>query len=188
MDKAAMRACITARMNALMQEEKESSDCKILEDVLKLEEYKAAKTIFTYLSVGCEVDTRRLIEQALQDGKRVAIPRVISRGEMEAVLITGKDELVAGQYDIPTARDGAQVIPPSEIELAVVPAVAFDVRGNRLGHGGGYYDRYLSNTRAFMLGLARDCQIVEEIPAQMHDVPVDSVVSDGKIDVKRNDS
>lgn len=144
--------------------------------VLALDAYKTAKIVFCYYSVGGEADTLALIERMRADGKTVCLPAITGRGVMEARRM---DRLVPGRYGIP-APDGP-AIPPEDIDLIVVPGLAFDRSCHRLGQGGGYYDRYLSGCRAVTIGLAFELQMVDELPREAHDIPLDFVATDAAL-------
>ncbi|MBN2290557.1 MAG: 5-formyltetrahydrofolate cyclo-ligase [Candidatus Glassbacteria bacterium] len=129
-----------------------------------------------------EVDTRRLIGDALASGRRVCVPLVgQGRPDLEVVEISGLDNLVAGRYGILEPPPGSySPVGPGEWDLAVVPGVAFDRRGHRLGFGKGYYDRVLAGRRAPALAPAYGFQVVEPLPVLPHDVPVDLVVTESE--------
>ena len=101
--------------------------------------------MFAYLSVDRECDTRRIVDQLLQEGRRVALPRSRKGGVMDFALYDGA--LTEGMYGIPQPPDEAETVEPGESDLILVPALCCDVHGVRLGHGGGYYDRYLAEHR-----------------------------------------
>lgn len=131
------------------------ADLSILLHLTASEEYHRSKTILTYVSVGSEADTRRLIAAALEDGKRVAVPRCVSgTRDMEFYCIDELSELQSGAYGLlePTANK-ERLLNDTADSICIVPALAFDASGHRLGYGGGYYDRFLAHYEGIAIGL-----------------------------------
>ena len=157
----------------------------ILEKVLGLEAYRRAKLVHTYVSSKeNEVDTRALICACLNQGKRVAVPVVMSGTKTLAhALIDGLDQLVVGPWGLAQPDPAAATWLPAEarIDLVVVPGLAFDRRGHRIGWGGGYYDRFLAQVQTVKIGLCYDELVLDCIPGEPHDVPVDLVVAETAI-------
>lgn len=154
------------------------SDRDIFQMTAVLPEYRSASVLFCYVSVGREPDTRRLIKRALAEGKRVGVPLCTSKGRMEVREITGFEDLEAGAYGIPAPKASCPGLAPGEIQLAVIPCVTCSHMGTRLGHGGGYYDRYLAALECPTVCLCREALIREEIPLEPHDRPVDAVITE----------
>ena len=153
----------------------------ILEKVLGLEAYRRAKLVHTYVSSKeSEVDTRALIGTCLAHGKRVAVP-VVTPGTrtLAHALIDSLDQLVVGPWGLAQPDPAEAVWLPSEarIDLVVVPGLAFDRRGHRIGWGGGYYDRFLAQVQTIKIGLCYDELVLDRIPGEPHDVPMDMVVA-----------
>jgi len=157
----------------------------ILEKVLGLEAYRRAKLVHTYVSSKeNEVDTHALICTCLAQGKRVAVPVVMSGTKTLAhALIDGLDQLVVGPWGLAQPDPAVATWLPAEarIDLVVVPGLAFDRRGHRIGWGGGYYDRFLAQVQAVRIGLCYDALVLDCIPGEPHDVPVDLVVAETAI-------
>ncbi|MDE2733781.1 MAG: 5-formyltetrahydrofolate cyclo-ligase [Gemmatimonadota bacterium] len=157
----------------------------ILEKVLGLEAYRRAKLVHTYVSSKeNEVDTRALICTCLKHGKRVAVPVVMPGTKTLAhALIDGLDQLVVGPWGLAQPDPAAATWLPAEarIDLVVVPGLAFDRCGQRIGWGGGYYDRFLAQVQAVKIGLCYDALVLDCIPGEPHDVPVDLVVAETAI-------
>ena len=149
--------------------------------------YHNARTVMCYVSMRTEVNTHSLIKAMIRDGKTVCVPKVTDRnGQMRAVLIRSWDDLACvGSFGILEPSEKAEVIEPNEIDLVVVPAIAFTQTGRRLGMGGGYYDRFLSKTQAVRIGFAFSCQIKQSLPTDVWDVKMDYLVSrDGITDCR----
>ena len=157
----------------------------ILEQVLGLEAYRRAKLVHTYVSSKeNEVDTRTLIGACLAHGRRVAVPVVMPGTKTLAhALIDGLDQLVVGPWGLAQPDPATATWLPAEarIDLVVVPGLAFDRRGHRIGWGGGYYDRFLAQVQAVKIGLCYDALVLDRIPGEPHDVPVDLVVAETAI-------
>ena len=150
----------------------------ITEKLLECEAYKAAKTVFVYVSTKNEVSTKRLIEHMFSDFKRVTVPLCNTvTHTMECVEINSSDELEIGAYLIPEPIDKTRAVDKSEIDLAVVPAVAFDSENNRLGMGGGYYDRFLNGFCGTSVGIIFEECVAEKLPVEEFDYKTDIVLS-----------
>ena len=137
-----------------------------------------AKTVVAYYSLPDEVDTHRLIDDLLADGKTVYLPKVISDEEMVLCRYTGAESLREGAYGI-MEPVGAPIPAEEVIDVVLVPGMAFDASCNRLGRGKGYYDRFLktlANPRPHLIGVCFDFQKVEVVPTTSCDVKVDVVV------------
>ncbi len=156
----------------------EKSDAKIYEAVSGLDEIGKAKEIFTYWSVKKEVDTHRLIEDWLKEGKKVFLPVSVPGGSMSFVRLTDTGHMRNGLYGLPVPPEDAEEAEPDETAVIVVPALTYDEKGYRMGQGGGYYDRWLARHKVFSVGLARDALVCPEVPVMPHDRKVDCVVSE----------
>jgi 5-formyltetrahydrofolate cyclo-ligase len=143
-----------------------------------LAEYSAAKTVMFYAPIKQEVDTTGMISLALRE-KTVCLP-VVRGGEIVPVEVEDESWLARGRFGIIEPRAGNPV-DAKDIDVVIVPGIGFDVRGNRLGYGRGYYDRFLKTARAAKIGLAYDFQVVEALPVHDHDVRVDRIITESKI-------
>ena len=145
--------------------------------VLALPQWQHAKTVMAYVSMPEEPDTKELIAAALEDGKTLLLPRCTDRSRMEALPVTDLDSLVTGILGIPEppAAEGYNVPEP---ELILVPCVAATANGSRLGHGAGYYDRFLAEHRGMTVCLCFSRLLRSDLPAENTDVPVDLVITD----------
>jgi 5-formyltetrahydrofolate cyclo-ligase len=147
-----------------------------------LETYAHAETIGCYVSVKNEVDTNGIIVDALSKGKRVSVPVTGPEGALNHVEIRSLDQLKPAQFGLlEPSHSNTDTICPGELDLVVVPGIAFDKSCNRIGFGAGYYDRYLEHVPASKVGLAYDFQILEEVPTESHDVPLDTVITQSGI-------
>lgn len=182
--KSEIRKRMIAMRNAIPREEIEEKSRVIQKQVTELEEIRLASTLMVFLSFGSEVLTDDLIRWCWGEGKRIVVPfcRLESR-ELTACRIDGFDELEPGHYGIRAPKEGLlRPVEGGEIEVILVPAVAFDRRGYRVGYGGGYYDRFLpAAPQAAKIGVAFSSQIIEEIPVDVHDLPVDVIVTEREV-------
>jgi 5-formyltetrahydrofolate cyclo-ligase len=182
--KAEIRKRLLSLRNSLSTEEITAGSGEIVTRLMRIEEIRSASTLMVYLSFGSEVDLDDLIRWCWEEGKRVVVPfcRPESR-ELTACRIDGFDELETGHYGIRAPKEGLlRPVDGREIEVVIVPAAAFDRKGYRIGYGGGYYDRFLPKApRAVKIGVAFASQIVEEIPVDGHDLPVDIIVTERKV-------
>ncbi|HIZ33626.1 MAG TPA: 5-formyltetrahydrofolate cyclo-ligase [Candidatus Bacteroides merdigallinarum] len=138
-------------------------------------QWQAAHTVLLYHSLPDEVDTHTFVRR-WSGRKRILLP-VVKGTDLELRLYTGDDHLAEGAFHIDEPT-GPIFTDYAEIDLAVIPGVAFDRRGNRLGRGKGYYDRLLPRIpTAYKLGLCFPFQLVEQIPAEAHDIPMDEVLT-----------
>ncbi|WP_459129462.1 5-formyltetrahydrofolate cyclo-ligase [Guggenheimella bovis] len=150
----------------------------ILSRVLKEEHIKKAKTIFCFVSFKDEVETHKLIDELLKEGKRVFVPYIKSKGEpMRQAEIKSLSDLRLGYYDILTVSDEATMT-DEEVDVVITPGVAFSVDGYRIGYGGGYYDEYLKGKRSYRIGICFDLQLICSFPKEDHDLPVDKLITE----------
>jgi len=155
---------------------------KIQNKLFSLPEFIKAKKILFYLSFGGEVETFRMVDKAVSMGKKVAVPVINTKTKMliASLFVDCKSQLEIGPYGIyQPKRECIRKIPLSSIDLIIVPAVAFDAKGNRLGRGKGYYDRFLCclPKKIPTVGLAFSFQVLNRIPSiESHDCPVDRIL------------
>ena len=150
---------------------------RIQQKILELPQYHMAKSIFTYISMPREVSTSVIIQRALADGKRVYVPKCIS-GEMLAVRIHDLDHMNPGSYGIPEPIDHSEAAAADELDLILVPCVSASADGKRLGHGAGYYDRFLKNKPHNTFCLCFRKMLFTDIPIAEHDINMAFVISE----------
>lgn len=181
-EKNRLRKKILAERARLTIEERKNLSRKIMENLLATEIFSRAETVFLFVSFGSEVETLELIGQSLLLGKKVALPRtLLSEKKLVFHRLYTLGELVPGAYGILEAPTRNPVIPPEEADLVVVPGVAFDRKGHRLGYGGGFYDRILTRVRAPKVALAFDLQVLPEVPAEKHDQRVNYIITEKEV-------
>jgi len=174
------KAILQKRRNVLFSEVEMKSQA-IFQKLIELPQFKTASTVMCYAALQDEVQTYKIMELALAQGKTVCIPFIQDRaGIMDAVVLKSLDDLVAGTFDILSIdAKQAQIVDPMQIDLVLVPGVAFDETKHRLGVGGGFYDRFLARAKqAFCLGLTFECQVVEKVPYEIHDHTVNAVLTE----------
>ena len=166
------------RLSALTEEEIIAGNEAITGRVLKHPAYRNAKCIFTYVSCGRESDTRRILADALAAGKCVCVPRSLPGGQMEICRIRDLSELTASRFGIPEPPEGTATVSRDTVDLALIPCVAANRAGLRLGHGGGYYDRFLEGFSGTSLLLCREALIFGHIPSEAHDRLCTELITD----------
>lgn len=165
--------------NQIRKEERLLLSEKIFDQLCQSRIYLESPTIYSYVSFRSEVDTTRFNERVLTDGKQLALPKVVSKTDMEFFFVEDVNQLIPGYMGI---MEPAPLHPatPSEKCLMVLPGLAFDREFGRLGYGGGYYDRYASNhTHDFYrCGICYDLQLIPAVPREAHDFLMDSIVTE----------
>ncbi len=175
-EKKALRSALRRQRREIPDDVRKPMDEAIFQNVIRSLLFREADTLLLYVSCGGEVDTLRIIGEALRLGKRVAVPKCGVGGAMEFFLIDGMDSLAAGAYGIlePT---GGEIPAITEKTVCFVPGVAFTESGERLGQGGGYYDRFLERyPQMKTVGLCYACMLQTSVPSEPHDRRVDAVI------------
>lgn len=180
-----IRAEVLKKRDSIPPDQKNLKDDAIKNRLLNLEEFLDAKSVLMYVSFRTEVDTLKQLDGILSLKKKLVVPLVNSK-QKTLTLYEIKDisELVPGYMDIPEPKVAEdRKVELKDIDIIVIPGTGFDLNGNRLGYGGGYYDRLLSNAAKNIptVALAFEEQIVDEIPAESHDMKVDIIITDERI-------
>ena len=173
-----------AHANRNNQLDKEELSRDICRRFASLPEYEASLSVMLYVHVRSEVRTQEFLPTAISQGKKVIVPYCVD-DQLELFLLESMDELSIGTYGILEPRLELRALPEKRIDvervdLVMVPGVAFDRSGGRMGHGKGYYDRLLRNARpdARLVALAFECQLFPEIPMSPHDIWMDKIVTE----------
>ncbi|MCQ2492114.1 MAG: 5-formyltetrahydrofolate cyclo-ligase [Lachnospiraceae bacterium] len=176
-DKQSVRKLVAARQKTYSKAWVEEQSVSIQNQILECEDFKNASAIFCYVNFGKEVVTVPIIETALSMGKRVGVPLCLGKGIMDVHEITSLDQLKPGAYGILEPDASTPLIDVKDIDFGIIPCVSCNKKGERLGHGAGYYDRYLSKGNFVKAILCFDEMMEEAIPTDEHDVLMDYVVS-----------
>ena len=201
-EKEKIRKEIKEKLKATSEDYRKEASAKIALNALNIPEMKeqkrtgflglkkTEKTVLAYCSVGNEPSTLALIDSLLKSGRKVCLPLCTDLDEeghrtgafdaMEARVITSFDDLTAGAYGIPEPKADTELVPAEEIDIVILPCVGCDRQCRRIGHGAGYYDKYLTTVRkdCFTMALFYEEALADELPAEEHDVPVDAVVTE----------
>lgn len=191
MTKQEIRSNVINKKSLMKIEEIENLSLFLTEKFCALEEYKKIECIYAYMSYNQEVNTKHIIERAWADGKRVAVPKTLASGKtynkngkvipdyMEFIYIDSFDELKNGYVGIPEPDFDEKKIANEKDVLILMPGLAFDKTNNRIGYGGGFYDKYLSShkdTDFTKVALCFDFQLFDLIPTDSHDEKMDIVI------------
>ena len=175
MNKKELRAQIRAKKRAMTEAEIVEKSIRLGELFLASDAYKAAKTIYGYLPYNQEVRTVAMLEQAIRDGKRVAVPKCYG-DEMRFIFMDDLSKVEKGYAGIPEPV-ADEPIADDETALVLMPGMAFDPQGHRIGYGGGFYDKFLAKEPNHpTLALCYDFQMVEHLETEEFDIPVDTVL------------
>lgn len=180
-NKKALRARCREIVKELSPEYIEEASHKIADLLLATDAYKNSNTIFCYMSMGGEPVTDEIIERALEDGKRVGIPLCVGPHDMVVKEYKSGDELARGAFGIREPLAEATEITADEFDLAIVPCVACSEDGRRIGHGAGYYDRFLSVSGFNKIALCFEKLLTDDIPLEDTDVYMDGVATEDAI-------
>lgn len=181
MKKEDIRRSVKARKCLLNESERTDAAESVFSRLEQLAAFMLADNILLYHSLPDELSTRSFLDK-WASRKRFFLPRV--NGVNLDILPYERSRLHLGSFHI-EEPDGDDTVPVESIEMVIVPAVAYDRRGNRVGRGRGYYDRLLAETKAVKVGVGYDFQLVDEIDSDPHDVPVDIVITQTRTIVRR---
>jgi 5-formyltetrahydrofolate cyclo-ligase len=179
MTKKIIRQKINSVRKNLSKEIIEEKSRKIIKKLIGLEEYNNAETIMLYISLDIEVDTREFIKNELLKGKSIVVP-FVEDDDIQISKLENFENLTQGKFGVLEPMKKKKY--NGKVDLVIVPGVAFDSKGRRIGFGKGYYDKFLEKFRdSLKIGLAFEEQIVDFVPAQEHDVAVDMIITEKRI-------
>lgn len=185
--KQTLRRQMAQTLAGITAPQQQAAGAAISQTLHTLPAYQRAGCVFCYVGTGAEPNTRALLQQMLQEGKTVCIPLCEEKGVMTARKITDLAQLTPDAFGIPAPCGTAPCIAPQEIDLILVPCVAVTPKGARLGHGGGYYDRFLAAYSGTTAVLCFHAQLVAQLPQLVQDIPVDAIITEKeKILLNRN--
>lgn len=184
MDKKNIRKIMTSKRNALTKEQVKHKSNNIYSNLKRIKEFDEAEQILCYINIKNEVITEKIIEYFQKSNKRVAAPKVLT-DEMEFYYFSSDEELIKGYFNIPepvNITDDNKCIPNKD-DIIIIPGLAFDKSGGRVGYGGGFFDKYLSrNKNLIKIAVAYDFQVIDEIiEVSDYDVKPDYIVTDERI-------
>ena len=181
-DKNEIRAQCKRWRGKLTADAKAALDSRITDRVTGLWSYRDAETLFIYVSGALEVDTRAILRSALEDGKKVAAPRCIDgTRNMDFWLIESESDLKPGAYGVPEPMSHCKAAQASHKSLCLVPGLAFDPCGARLGFGKGYYDRFLASFPGIKLGLCYEGCLRPRLPYGRFDQKIPLIVTEKRV-------
>jgi 5-formyltetrahydrofolate cyclo-ligase len=183
-DKAEVRRELLRRRDRIPAAVRRAKNSMVREGLLSLAEFKNAGTIFFFASFRSEVDTSELIKMSLSMGKQVVLPKV-NTDTHELLLFEVKDfgELTPGYMGIPEPSYEAGRVSINEVDIVIIPGAGYDTAGNRIGYGGGYYDRLLSGLQRDIpvIAPAYEEQVMDSVPSEPHDIRVSLIVTDRRL-------
>ncbi|NBI06254.1 5-formyltetrahydrofolate cyclo-ligase [Senegalia massiliensis] len=184
-EKKELRKIVLKERKKLNKDAVNSLSDKIISYLIKMKEFKQSETIMVYLSFKQEVDTFNLIDKMRGLGKKVVITYTDKKENVliPCRLIDLEDSLEKNPFGyLEPKEDSIEKVNPSEIDLIITPGLAFDKKGNRVGYGGGYYDKLLKSApQATKIAVSYDFQIFSEVPSEKFDIPVDYIVTPTRI-------
>ncbi|MDD3719401.1 MAG: 5-formyltetrahydrofolate cyclo-ligase [Actinomycetota bacterium] len=184
--KKELRKKVQELRDAIDLEQRKALSAHVAENLWSIPEFAAAKTVLFFISFRSEVDTVPMIRRALSEDKVVCVP-CTNDGDKSMVasrILDLEADLEMGNYDILEPRKGClRPVNAEEIDVVLMPGVAFDLTGGRLGYGGGYYDRFLErcNPRCALIAVAFEIQIVGHVPCADHDAHIHKVVTEARV-------
>lgn len=169
------------KLNDISPTYRQSANNAIADRLFQLPEVQVAQTIFCYVSVGNEVDTHDFINRLLEQNKKVCVPYCLPKGKMLAKQITDLQQVKPVRFGLLEPKETALTIKAEELDLVVLPCVACDKEGRRLGYGGGFYDRYLPQTNCPLVCLCRDTMLLPQLPEENHDWRMPCIVTENQV-------
>ncbi len=179
--KSDIRKDILYKRNSLSESEIINNSKIISIRVIATQEYQSSKSIGVYYPIGSEVNTFDIIKHSIDNKKDVGLPRVIDSTKIEFFKVIEdsfeKIKFTKGKYGI--FENSVSTTSIDQMDLLIIPGIAFDLQGNRIGYGKGYYDRLLSSRKAkYVIGLAFETQVINEIPNNDYDIPVNIIITE----------
>ncbi|NLP38020.1 MAG: 5-formyltetrahydrofolate cyclo-ligase [Firmicutes bacterium] len=185
-EKKRLRQLIKEKRDQLTWQQVEEYSDKIAAQLFALPQYRSAQTVMYFLHFGKEVMTQKMVLESFAHGKRVVAPKTVKEGRqlLLAEITNLEEDLTPGPWNIPEPKvDILPQVDPQEIDFVVAPGLAFDEKGNRLGYGAGYYDRFFPRLRPGvpLVAVAFELQILDNIPVEPWDKQVDMVITEKRV-------
>jgi len=179
LNKDQLRKKMTKERSNQSKKEKKRKDQSIYAQVIKDEDYINADSVFLFLSFGSEIETKTIVQDALQQKKKVFLPKVVGK-KLELFEVKDLENLERSKYGILEPNDQCKGIGNCAIDFILMPGLAFDESGGRVGYGGGFYDRYIASLPNYKaipkVAIAYDFQIIKQVPMNEFDIPVDRII------------
>ena len=181
-EKKILRKKMRSMRESMPKEDRDKASHEIVSRLIENPVYQQSTTIMAYASMPEEIQLNELFDHAFANNKILAIPLIIGRGTMRPVFLPTIEDLVVGDFGIMTVRQDCRTfVEFNDIDCIIVPGAAFDRKGNRLGLGGGYYDRFLKRVpNAKRIALAFDYQLIESVPAESHDTKMNIIITESE--------
>ena len=179
--KAALRRKIAAAERQMPPEERAESDSCLAVQLLQLPDFQNAQTVMLFSPFGYEPDLKPVLDACKAAGKRLILPRMKDGHTLECREVLTDARMIPGAYGILEPGDDCRIVDRDEIDFVLVPAVCYDETGGRLGHGAGYYDRFLKGYAGHTAGLCRNVFLQKELPLEVHDIRIGTVVTEERI-------
>lgn len=157
------------------KEKKEDLDKKIYENLIESNHYKNSTSIFIFISMEDEVDTRMIIKHALENNKDVYVPKIREKFVMDAIKINSLDDIIEGKFKIPTSKLEESIQNP---DLTIVAGLCYDYDKYRLGYGGGFYDNYIKNHDSKYIGIFYSICKMDKVPRNEYDMKLDYIITE----------
>ena len=183
--KKQLRTALKQRRTALAVDDRTEKSQQIIHFLEEIDEFNQAKSIFCYISYLSEVETQPLVSMFLEQNLALSVPKIIGKTEMLAIPLTDMSDLEPDKMGILTPKSSFPA--PATFDIAITPGLGFTEKGGRLGYGRGYYDRWFSKNKVkTKIGIAFEVQVVEELPLEDTDMPLDILVTEKRIIDLRN--
>jgi 5-formyltetrahydrofolate cyclo-ligase len=178
--KASLRKLVAEARDGLTPEERLTKSREIENRLFRLPEFIGSSVIMFFASFRSEVDTVPMMRRALAEGKRVVLPKIQGKNLVLFEIRDFDKDISSGTWGIPEPHENNRIALDA-VDLMIVPGLAFDERGNRLGYGAGFYDRLLASFTKTTVALAFEVQMVSEVPAAKHDIAIKKIMTEKRV-------
>ncbi|MDO5548077.1 MAG: 5-formyltetrahydrofolate cyclo-ligase [Eubacteriales bacterium] len=179
--KARLRRELLRQRRQMPLAEKQRMECAITQKLLHMDRFVEAQTVFVYYSTDEEISTRDILTACWEQGKTVCLPKCLPGHRMAAREVRALHDLTEQTYGIPEPGAHCVAIPPEQLDLCIVPALACDRAGYRLGYGGGFYDRFLLRTRGTTVALCAAKRLFDRLPVEEFDIPCQCIITENEV-------
>lgn len=186
MEKRELRKLILKRRKKLSVTYYQKANQNIVQKIRELEEYKKSQMIFMFIGMEGEIDTSLLRKLAETDQKQIAVPRIYPNYMMKAHKCNEWENLAKNSFGIKEPEKEVTIVPARSLDLVILPCITCNKQGHRLGYGGGYYDRYLTRTKATKILPCYSKLQIDCIPTEIHDITADIVVTENEVNRVKN--